>query len=470
MEPASAFSSVPELPFLPFGLRPQLGGRTWRVGSEPLDELDSIAVALARVAAGDRILVGPGLYREELLELVLPIEVVARLGRGSVIIEAIDHDGFHIVSDSRLRGLEVRRLGNPHPEVDSVAAVAVVAGRPIIEDCLLSAPAANGHGLLAVTPLARPVLDATLISDCAGIGALALGGATITAINGSVIADCDADGLMAGGSNSRLVLADAFVRHNGGSGAILDAGAVGAMDRVEFAGNKRAGVWVSGPHSILRLEQSKSCDQGVGVAVGPGAEALLRHVTIAGNVSRGVLVDGVRARAIIEESSLDGAEIGLVVQNGATAWSLHNGIRGATMAGISVLGRDTLLESERGSISKIEQFGILVSEGASAHLTAQQISECGYGLVVKTDHDGQVRLIGSDIFSNEQGVMIHSGRASLKGVRIRLNRGFGLFLGAGVWPARQSNDIHDNGIDFKREDGHYLARAFGWLNRRRQAD
>jgi hypothetical protein len=396
------------------------------------------------------------------------VEVVARDGRGSVVIEAIDHDGFHVVSDGRLRGLEVRRLGAAHPDSDTVAAVAVVSGRLIIEDCLLMAPTENGHGLLAVTPLAQPVLEGSEIRDCAGIGALALGGATITLSGDSIVRDGDGDGLMARGANSRLVLSDASVRDNGGSGAILDAGAAGAIERCLFADNTRAGVWASGLHSTLRLEDSTSRGQGVGVAVGPGAEALLRNDDILGNAQRGVLVDGVRAQAIIEGSRLDGGEIGLVVQNGAIAWDRHNVIKGATMAGISALGRGSILESERSRISLIEQFGILVSEGASAKLTADQVSECEYGLVINTDHDSQVRVIGNDIFANAQGLFVHDGRVELESNRIRLNRGFGLFTAAGVWPQMTANEIHDNGIDIKREDGRYLGRVMGWLGSRRK--
>lgn len=479
MEPATSFTPASSQSFRPFGAPGGPGeildaltrGRTWRVGAESLDDCPTIAAALALAASGDRILIGPGRYREALLELLVPLEVVARDGRGSVVIEAVDHDGFHVVSDSRLRGLEVHRLGEVHPDSETVAAVAVVAGRAVIEDCRLSAPALNGHGLLAVTPLARPLLKASEISDCAGIGAVALGGAAITMSGGSVVRDGKTDGLMAGGPNSRLTLIDAFVRGNGGSGAILDAGAVGAMEGCVFEGNARAGVWVSGPHSVLRLEDSRSCGQGVGVVVGPGAEALLSHVTIVANRQRAVLVDGAGARAIIEEKSLlDGGEIALVVQNGAIAWDLHNTIRGATMAGVSALGAGTVLESERSQITAIEQFGILVSEGASARLIADRISECEYGLVVKTDHGGRVRAISNDIFGNAQGLFIYSGRTELESNRVRLNRGFGLFLAAGVRPRMRANDIHDNGIDLKREDGHYLARALGYLGAWRRID
>jgi hypothetical protein len=205
--------------------------------------------------------------------------------------------------------------------------------------------------------------------------------------------------------------------------------------------------------------------QDVGVMVGRGAQAFLKSTDITANRQRSVIVDGQGSRAIIDDSTLDGAEIGLVAQNGGVAWLNGRSIvRRADMAGLSALGVGSRIEADHADINSIKQFGMLVSEGASGLLASSEVHECGYGLVVNTSRDGRMRVLGNDIYGNKQGIMIHAGEVELLTNRIRLNSGFGLFLGAAVRPAMTGNEIHDNGLDIKREDGHLLARLRGLVS------
>jgi len=110
---------------LPLGAQAQTGTagkRLDEVSVSPTGAVRTIAAALRLVRPGGRIVVEPGTYREPLIEINRPVELV---GRGFPTLDGEGTHGILIITgpDVTVRGFRLTRIGTSY--VDDRAAIRV---------------------------------------------------------------------------------------------------------------------------------------------------------------------------------------------------------------------------------------------------------------------------------------------------------------------------------------------------------
>ena len=205
-------------------------------------EFTSISEALARSAAGARVLVRPGHYREELI-INKPLELVGDGPREDIVVEA--SDGHTIVFDTNiglLRGLTVRQSG-----IGRFYAVWIKQGRLALEDCDL---AGASSACLAVSSHADPRVRRNVIHSAKQSGVFVSGNARGSYEDNDIFGN--------GLSGFAVNEAEPIVRRNRihdnqGSGIRIYDDGRGTYEDNEILGNGYSGFSVSrGAEPIVR--------------------------------------------------------------------------------------------------------------------------------------------------------------------------------------------------------------------------
>ena len=242
----------------------------------------TIGEAVARAAPGDRVLVRPGLYEENLV-LDRPVQILGNGKREEIILQSSDANCLLMRADSALvRGLTIRgraalkskqyvavdvergqlELENCIVTSDSLACVAVrgEGARPVIRDCKIHRGAEAGllflggsrgtvedceiaeHALagVAVRDGAAPTLRRCQISKVSGVGVLAYRkGSPI--LEGCTIEESGLAGVeIRSGANPSLRGCD--IRSGEENGVLIHQGGAGSLERCTISANRFSGI------------------------------------------------------------------------------------------------------------------------------------------------------------------------------------------------------------------------------------
>ena len=306
-------------------------------------EFTSISEALARSAAGARVLVRPGHYREELI-INKPLELVGDGPREDIVVEA--SDGHTIVFDTNiglLRGLTVRQSG-----IGRFYAVWIKQGRLALEDCDL---AGASSACLAVSSHADPRVRRNVIHSAKQSGVFVSGNA-----RGSY-----EDNDIFGNGLSRFAVneAEPIVRRN------------------RIHDNQQSGIHIYS-NAFGTFEENDVLSNGyAGLAVRKRAEPIVRRNRIHDNQRSGIRIydDG---RGTYEDNEILGnGYSGFSVSRGAEPIVRRNRINQNRAHGLYVYenGRGTYEDNE---VLSNEYAGVHAASGGAPVLRRNRINKNRY--------------------------------------------------------------------------------------------
>ncbi len=247
------------------------------------DSCTSIQEALDKASHGSRILISPGIYREQLV-VNKEVEIIGQ-SSSDCIIEGTEENCFSICSSRvLLRGLSIKQKG-----VSQGHSVELIQGKLFLEDCLVYSEA------LAAVMLNRTNFPA-------------------------VIRNC----LIQGRNNSGIVLAEessAVIENCEIYGSALAAIQVLAKANptirgCKIHGAKQSGILISEKASAL-IEHCDIFENAfAGISVNEGGHPIVRHCTIHDGRGSGIAIHK-KGTAIIEECNIVGnARSGISISEG----------------------------------------------------------------------------------------------------------------------------------------------------------
>ena len=383
----------------------------------------SIGEAIRSVAAGTRIRVRAGEYRETLL-LDREVEIVAEGAPGCVVIEA-NGAACLVVRMGRpiLRGLAFRSRAG----VDGRRhfAVEITGGEPLLEDCDLlcsSQAAVSVQG-----PNARPILRRCRLHDSKTGGIVFADQATGT------LEECEIDA-NAGPGIALRTAADPVVRacriHSGrDAGIVIADGGRGQFEDCGIYGNAGPNIQITDSATPIFRRCRVYDGRQTGITARNGAQGLFEDCEIYANGLTGVTLTQ-QANPIFRRCTLrDGHANGLTVSDGAQGLLEDCGVTGNAFAGIKVAkgGSPVLL---RTSLYGGRRAGILVQAQGGATLT-----ECD--LYANQQANAQVEshgvlLLRQCLLHDSAGAgALFAGEGRLEGCEIYANAAAGLEVPAG---------------------------------------
>ncbi|MEM9080355.1 MAG: right-handed parallel beta-helix repeat-containing protein, partial [Verrucomicrobiota bacterium] len=253
-------------------------------------DAETIAEALTRVRAGDKVIISEGVYREQ---LNLPSGVVLEAEESQKVTLEGASDGGSVLSVTsrekpvRLVGLVLRHYGVSNAG-ERYPVVLAQAGTLVLEDCVVGF--GSGHGVA--------VIDG---------GEVEFVGTEVRA-NGW-------DGIAVTGEGSKAILRESRVSANLHHGLDVWGGGTAEVERSRFFDNGLVGILLSGEGAPSRVE---SCtverNRELGICVSNGKVASLERNLVSTNQLGGVFArdKGTRIRLVGNELKANG-EAGLVV-------------------------------------------------------------------------------------------------------------------------------------------------------------
>ena len=370
--------------------------RAISVGPPGQASSQTIGEALRRAAPGERILVQPGLYREELI-LDRPIELVGDGPLEHIIIEGRNGPAIRIHADGvEVRGLSLRQRGE-EIEIESEqerTAIVVGRGQSIVEDCDVSSDFSSGVGTIG--PAASPTIRRCRIHSCGRVGIYVESG-------------------------SRALIEENDVSGNAWAGVYVSDDATATLQRNTIHENRQPGVTILGESRAELTENDIFGNGHSGVDVDGEATATLHGNTIYENQTSGVWVHAKSKSQLAENDIFGNAYAGVKVDNEASSSLRSNRIHDNRSEGVWVEG------SGKAELDENDIFG---NVGAGVYLDSRNSSPT---LRANRVHDGQ-------------GVGIHVGRYSeglLEDNDIYGNAGDGVAIDEDAKPTLRRNRIHD---------------------------
>lgn len=284
-------------------------------------DFTTIADALTRAQAGQRIQIRPGRYREPLL--TAKNVTLAATGPG-VVIDSEDHQCAELGDSEVMSALSFETTtANP--------CLAIASGSPQLQG--LTIRSSNGVAMRVSGGAAPVVTDLTVGSaDRAGIVVVDRAAGRferlrITSIHGS--------GIVAAG-HSAPIIAGGEIANVQGSGAVFAEQARGSVQGLTIRGNGIEGVEVGGESAPEITGNTISNNAGSGILV---REYSLPHVadnTIRGNSLGGVVVTGNSAPNVEANRIEENLQAGIYLTNATAGKVSHNQIVSNKSFGIAV--------------------------------------------------------------------------------------------------------------------------------------
>lgn len=312
--------SEPEIPTLVVDPWPNRGDHT------------TIMAAINAASPGDRILIRPGTYPENVV-LEKELELIGEGEPGELRIEVSSVNALRCTAAvAKIANITFERLS----EDGQNTAVLVTAGRAEFQNCRFRSESISGVEVKGASSQprftdckfkgskesgARAIENAKpIFENCEFLGN-GLHGAEVTTSANPVFRNCKFHGnTQAGASsaeNGRGIFADCAFSENGFHGASVNAGADPVFQRCHFNNNTQAGARVS-ENGRGRLENCNLLGNGYyGIAV---KEEGIPHVTVC------VIADNKYAGIRTEDATGGGVfERNVFRSNGGGAWNLAEG-------------------------------------------------------------------------------------------------------------------------------------------------
>jgi parallel beta-helix repeat protein len=360
------------------------------VGDTARAQFRSVARAVAEAAAGVRILVLPGTYREGVV-IDKPLEIIGE-GRdpGSVNLHVRGSDAVVFATTlGRITNLTIRQVAG---EGDYFA-VDIAQGRLDLEDCDILSESLSG---VLVRGGADPRLRRNVIHDAKNHGVVVMEGSFGT-------------------------FEDNRIRDNTMAGVVIREGSDPVFRGNEIHGNGHHGVYVLEASAGTLEDNEIHSNAFPGVALLQGSEPTLRRNRIH-----------------------SGQQHGIYVSEQASGTITGNEIYGNKYPGLVILqSSDPVVQDN--SIHHNRDHGVWVDEGGLGRLEGNRITD-NRNAGVYVLEGGNPRLLRNSISRNrEQGVsIVDGGRGDFRENEITANRRGGVRVSADSAPELSDNQIHDN--------------------------
>jgi len=302
-----------------------------------------ITLALEAAEPNSRILVKPGVYREQ-LEITKPVELVGEDGarRNTVIQVKRGHVVTFRAATGRVANLTLRQTGSPRK--GRWAGIAIEAGAPVVEECVITS--SSGPGVV-VSGLAAPQVRSNTIQDGrAGI-------------------------VVAGGQGTRIEANE--IIHNW-SGMELHSNAQATIQGNQIHGDRGLKLKRRGPGIVVHELSNVTIDNNeinnyrVGIEVRGGGHTLARKNEIRDNGIGIEMRDG-GAGTFMANRVFNHRAAGIRVGASSTGTFEGNQVHDGDGNGIDVSGGSGTFKGN--SVHDNQQFGVRVAQGRGTFIATE---------------------------------------------------------------------------------------------------
>jgi len=421
----------------------------------------TLTAAIESAQPGDRILVRPGLYRENIV-LDKPLEIIGQGSVEDIVIQAGDADVLLFKTNiGRVTNLTLQQLGGSGGK-KLWYGVNIEQGRLELEGCNISS---QSGACVAIHGGADPHLRRNLIHDGKQSGVHVYNGGLGTLEDNDITGN-SYTGVMITRQGNPTLRRNRI--HDGKeSGTHIDGTGLGLLEDNDISGNGYAGVMVTnGGNPTLRRNQIHGGKQGgvhvhdnglglfedndiygnnyPGVTISKGGNPTFRRNLIRDNKQSGAHVDD-HGLGTLEENDITGnSYAGVTIAHGGNPTLLRNRIRDGKQGGVHIFEQGLgLLEGN--DIAGNTYSGVTITNKANPTLRRNQIHDGKQGGV--NIHDNGLGILeDNDISGNAfAGVVISDGgNPTLQRNRINRNGLSALWIRRGGRGTIEDNDLSDN--------------------------
>ena len=325
----------------------------------------TISEAIADAKSGDRVLIQPGIYAEE-ITLSSSITLVGLGQPEDVIIQ------------SRL-GTVIQCIGG-EPVIENITVekilaepgngISITSGNPTIKDCIVRGATLPG---IFVGESSFATINACTIQDCITAGVLITGKAIIQ--NCSIFSNQYAGIEVKDGADPTIQ--DNQIYNGQEAGILVWRQAKGTITGNDIYQNRLSGIEIREHGNPIVRNNKISEGRQAGILIHQNASGLIENNDLTGNYSSGIAIQNKANPIIISNTITQGKEAGIVIFDNA-------------------LGR-----IEGNNISNNQFSGIEIKTGGSPELISNKIFGNGGGIMVH--NGGQGRAIKNDVRGNIAG-------------------------------------------------------------------
>jgi parallel beta-helix repeat protein len=332
------------------------------------DEHATVAHALRNAKSGDRILIRPGLYKENLV-IEKPVEIIGDGELGDVVIEASGKPTVLFqASMARLANLALRQAGG-----ENAFCVDIAQGRLDLEGCDITS---QSLACVAIHDGADPWLRSNRIHSGKEGGIFVY-------------------------RNGQGTLEDNDIFDNGLAGIEIQEGGNPTLRRNRIRDGKEGGVYVHKSGEGVFEDNEISANRLAGVAIMDGGNPVLRHNSIHDGKVNGIYVaEG--GQGLLEDNDIfANAFSGVEIKEGGNPTLRQNRIHHGKAGGVMILanGRGVLEDND---ISANAEAGATIWGGANPILRRNRISQNGHA-AIRVHDGGRGILEDNDLRGNAGG-------------------------------------------------------------------
>jgi parallel beta-helix repeat protein len=387
-------------------------------------DCQTISAAIEKAKAGDRILVKPGVYKEDLV-IDKPLEIIGDGDVAEIVVESKNADCIFMKTDKALvRGLSLRN------RAEGCYAVYIPQGQLTLEYCDITSDALSCVGIHGSE--AEGIVSYCKIHDAKeGAGVYVYENCTGQIENCEIFGNADSGIEISEGGNP--VVQHCKIHDGKGSGVFVNKNGTGRIENCEIFGNAKAGIEISeGGNPVVqhcKIHDGKSA----GVLVNKNGTGRIENCEIFGNALAGIQIreggNPVVQHCQIHDSKEGG---GVFVYENGTGQIENCEIFGNAYSGIAIReggnpvvqhckihdGKGTgvlVYENGTGQIENCEIFGnaysgIAISEGGNPVVQHCQIHESKENCGVFVYENGTGQIENCEIFGNAlAGIQIREG-------------------------------------------------------------
>jgi F-box protein 11 len=287
----------------------------------------TITAAINAARAGDRILVRPGLYQENLV-LDKPLEIIGQGSVEEIVIQAQDATVLLFKSNiGRVTNLTLRQFGGKEPW----HGVDITQGRLELEGCDITS---RSGACISIHDGADPRLRRNRIHDAKESGVLVYNNGLGTLEDNEISSNANAGVHINTGGNP--ILRRNRIHDGRESGVFVSDDGLGTLEDNDISSNFLAGVEVrAGGNPTLRRNQIHD-GRGSGVFVYDRGAGMLEDNDITSNTKAGVHIN-TRGQPLLRRNRIrDGKESGVLVSDDGGGILEDNDITGNACAGVEI--------------------------------------------------------------------------------------------------------------------------------------